>query len=84
MDSKLIDPGFDKIPADELTGEELQARLHAPLRHGLSINDTIAEAANHSVGARGVGTSAVEAGPDLDKNLSETVKTPEELLDLDQ
>ncbi len=84
MDSKLIDPHFDTIPADEITEQELQARLNAPLRHGLSIQDTIAEGANHSVGARGVGTSDVAAGPDLDDHLSETVKSPKDLLDLDK
>jgi hypothetical protein len=80
----MIDPHFDTIPADELTEEERQARLKAPLRHGLSIQDTIADAANHSVGARGVGTSDVEAGPTLDEHLSETVKGPKELLDPDK
>lgn len=84
MDSNLIDPHFDTIPADEITEQERQARLNAPLRHGLSIQDTVADTANHSVGSRGVGTSDVEAGPTLDEHLSETVKSPKELLDPDK
>jgi len=84
MNSKLTDPHLDKIPADEITEEEREARLHAGPRRGLSINDTVAYEANHSMGSRGVGTSDVEAGPDLNKNLSETVKKPEDLLDLEK
>jgi hypothetical protein len=82
MDSHLIDPKLDQIPADEITEEERQERLHSAPRRGLSINDTIAHDANHSVGARGVGTSDVEAGPDLDKDLSEAVPLPEDKLDV--
>jgi hypothetical protein len=84
MNSNLIDPHFDEIPADEISDAEREARLHAAPRRGLSINETIAHDANKSIGSRGVDTSEVEAGPDLDKNLSETVKKPDELLDLDQ
>jgi hypothetical protein len=54
------------------------------LRRGLSIKDTIADAADHSIGSAGVGTSGVDAGPKLDEHLSETVKSPKELQDLDK
>ncbi len=64
MKSKLIDPKFDEIPADtvELTAAEREALLSQKPIRGLSINDTIAYGANHSVGARGVNTSEVESG----------------------
>jgi hypothetical protein len=64
MNSKLIDPKFDAIPADpvELTEAQREALRHQKPIRGLSINDTIAHNANMSVGARGVDTSAVEAG----------------------
>ena len=64
MKSKLIDPKLDEIPADEveLTAAEREALLHQKPIRGLSINDTIARNANHSVGARGVDTSQVETG----------------------
>jgi len=64
MKSELIDPKFDKIPADkvELTDAEREKLLHQKPILGLSINDTIANSANHSVGARGVDTSQVESG----------------------
>jgi hypothetical protein len=64
MDSKLIDPHLDKIPADavELTPAEREKQLKENPIRGLSINDTIARQANLSVGARGVDTSGVEAG----------------------
>jgi hypothetical protein len=84
MDSHLIDPKLDQIPADELTEEERQARLHSAPRHGLSINDTVAYDANHSVGSRGVLTSDVKRGPDFDQNLDEApIVLQDDPLDLD-
>ena len=64
MKSKLIDPKLDEIPADEvdLTAVEREKLLHQKPIRGLSIKDTIANSANHSVGARGVNTSQVESG----------------------
>ncbi len=64
MKSKLIDPKLDEIPADkvELTADEREKLLHQKPIRGLSINDTIARNADHSVGARGVETSQVESG----------------------
>jgi hypothetical protein len=64
MKSKLIDPKLDEIPAEkvELTAAESEKLLHQKPIRGLSINDTIARGANHSVGARGVDTSQVESG----------------------
>jgi hypothetical protein len=64
MKSKLIDPKLDEIPADkvELTASERESLLHQKLIRGLSIQDTIANSADHSVGARGVETSEVESG----------------------
>jgi hypothetical protein len=64
MKSKLIDPKLDEIPADkvELTATEREKLLHQRPIRGLSIKDTIANSANHSVGARGVDTSHVESG----------------------
>jgi hypothetical protein len=64
MNSKLIDPKFDAIPADpvELTEAERAQQLQQKPIRGLSINDTIARNANQSVGSRGVDTSAVETG----------------------
>jgi hypothetical protein len=78
MNSKLIDPKLSEIPLSPeelaeqerieqgLTAEERQARLHARPIRGLSIKETIANSANHSVGAQGVGTSGVETGVDTD------------------
>ncbi len=83
MNSKIIDPHLDQIPADELTEEESQARLHSAPRRGLSINDTIAHDADHSVGSSGVQTSRVEDGPKLDKNLSEALPKSSDPLDED-
>ena len=64
MKSKLLDPKLDEIPADkvELTTAERESLLHREPIQGLSINDTIARNADHSVGARGVETSQVESG----------------------
>jgi hypothetical protein len=64
MKSKLIDPKLDEIPADksELTADEREKLLHQKPIRGLSINDTIANRANHSIGSRGVETSHVESG----------------------
>jgi hypothetical protein len=73
MNSNIIDPHFDQIPPDELTEDEKQARRDAIPRRGLSINDTIAHDADHSVGASGVQTSNVEDGPSLDDDLHETL-----------
>jgi hypothetical protein len=64
MTSKLIDPKLDTIPADEVEltdAERERQRRQKPIR-GLSINDTIAHNADHSIGARGVDTSRVETG----------------------
>ena len=64
MKSKLIDPKLDVIPAEqvELTAAESEKLRHQKPIRGLSINDTIANSADHSVGARGVETSDVESG----------------------
>lgn len=64
MKSELIDPKLDEIPADklELNASEREKLLHQKPIRGLSINDTIARRADHSVGARGVETSQVESG----------------------
>jgi hypothetical protein len=68
----MIDPKFDRIavePDDKLlkeeallTDEERARRARTPLPRGLSIDDTIAHDADHSVGGRGVDTSGVSAG----------------------
>lgn len=70
MNSKLIDPKLDEIPADDikLTDAERAVRAKQKPARGLSINDTIARDANLSVGARGVDTSDVETGEPKDAN----------------
>ncbi len=64
MKSKLIDPKLDEIPVEnaDLTDAERAKLRHRKPARGLSIDDTIAHNANHSVGARGVNTSDVESG----------------------
>jgi hypothetical protein len=68
----MIDPKFNKLPADEaddlenvpeseLSPEQRAARLRKP-RPGMSINDTIARDANLSVGSRGVDTTGMISG----------------------
>ena len=78
MKSKLIDPKLDAIPADDVqfTEAEREALRHQKPIRGLSINDTIAHNANHSVGARGVDTSGVETGEPVHPDT--TIGTPSE------
>ncbi len=69
----MIDPKFNKLPADEagdfediseseLSPEQRTARQQQRPRPGLSINDTIAGDAKMSVGSRGTDTSGVATG----------------------
>ena len=75
----MIDPKLNEIPvgaSDELLTEEQRAagRVPAKPRPGLSINDTIAGAANLSVGARGIDTSGTSAGAGVGAGM--TLTTP--------
>jgi hypothetical protein len=72
--AELIDPHFDKIPADEvsLTETERAALLHGQPSRGLSINDTIARDANLSIGSTGVSTSGIPSGVSPEEQISDT------------
>lgn len=61
----MIDPKLNELtePAKGGSRTSTEERVSAAKpRTGLSINDTVASDANRSDGARGVGTSGVEAG----------------------
>ncbi len=81
MTSKLIDPKLDQIPAEkvELTAAEREKQLHQKPIRGLSINDTIAHNADHSVGARGVSTSQVESGEPVHTDTTNGTPSDDEL-----
>ncbi len=74
----MIDPKLNEIPVEpskEVITDEQRAKLAAAKpRTGLSINDTIAGAANLSVGSRGVETSGISAGAGVGAGM--TLTTP--------